>query len=270
LRPNSKLPLKGKRIVITRAREQASTLAESLERLGAEILYFPSVAFSAPHDTSALDAAIAGLDRFDWLLLTSQNAVRYFCQRCRDLGTDAARENLQIAAVGPATAEAAQREGLRVTYVARQHSGAALADELGAVVRGKKLLLPRSDRAGEGLPAKLRAAGAEVTDVVAYCTVAPEPADAKISEAILAGRADAIVFASPSAVHHFVEQLGWPAMATLEKGTMLAAIGPTTAKAIREAGLRVGIEAAESTAQGLVIAIEEFFRKEFSSEVQGQ
>ena len=267
---SSEKPLAGKRIVITRVREQAASLAEPLEGMGAEILYFPAISFRPPNNAAELDNAIGELSRFDWLVLTSQNAVRFFCKRCRELGTSPAHLKMQVAAVGPATAEAARAEGLAVNFVARRHSGAALAEEFGNGVRGKRILLPRSDRAGEELPAKLRATGAEVVEVVAYCTMTPVSADAHLSDAIRKGAADVIVFASPSAVYHFAEQAGWNSMMDVTSETVLAAIGPTTAKALRELGVSVEIEAAESTAAGLAAAIEEYFRLKSSAEVRGQ
>jgi uroporphyrinogen-III synthase len=263
-------PLAGKRIVITRAREQAASLAEPLERLGAEVILLPSVTFAPANDTVALDHALAELERFDWLLLTSQNAVRYFCERCRVVGVELAKLRARVGVVGPATAEAARREGLEVSAVATRHSGESLAEELGPALSGKSVLLPRSDRAGNALPKALRAAGASVVDVVAYRTLSPPAAGDGGSLADTMASAHVVVFASPSAAHHFSEQAGPEIMEKLKASAVFAAIGPTTAATLREQGIEVGIEAKDSTASGLVAAIVEYFCRSSPVEVRNK
>jgi len=251
-------PLAGKRIVVTRTPQQAGELVELLQAQGAEVLLLPAVSFGPPEDVRPLDAAIRHLISYDWLLLTSQNAARYFCVRCRELGLDPAAfagAPPRVAVVGPATADAARQEGLQVRHVAARHSSQALVDELSDVLTGKKVLLPRSDRAGAELPAALRRAGAQVTDVVAYRTLRPGAAESGVLERILCGEADVATFASPSAFHSFAEQVGHPALRQLSARMLLAAIGPVTARAIRNAGFAVAIEAADSTAAGLAAAI---------------
>lgn len=268
-------PLAGKRVVVTRAAEQAGDLVRALEESGAEVLLAPSVAFAEAEDKHPLDAAILSLCRFDWLLLTSQNAVRFFTARCRELGiaplVPSAAEGSalvgalpRVAAVGPATAEAARQQGLEVKFVASRNTGKGLAEELREQVVGKKILLPRSDRADADLPAALSRAGAQVTEVVAYRTLAPQtPAQAGALNEIRQGRADVVTFASPSAFHSFVERMGADVLRQLSglsraepRGRIVfAAIGPVTARAIEQAGFSVAIEAADSTAAGLVAAI---------------
>lgn len=262
-------PLAGKRIVITRAREQAASLAEPLERLGAEVILLSSVSFSPAADTAALDNAIAELNKFDWLLLTSQNAVHYFCQRCRERGVALANSRARIGAVGPTTAEAARAEGLEAGFVAARHTGEALAEELGPELRGKRVLLPRSGHAGDALPAALRAAGATVDEVVAYRTVAPETSSDGVGPAALAA-AHVVVFASPSAARHFVEHVGPEMLENLRGSAAIAAIGPTTSAALRDLGLDAAIEAKDSTATGLVTAIVEHFRRAAPLEVRNR
>jgi uroporphyrinogen III methyltransferase/synthase len=273
LRAAEPRPLEGRTIVLTRAPEQARELREQLEALGADVLLLPAVSFSAPEDTAALDAAIRALDSFDWLVLTSQNAVRFFCRRSEALGVNAAAaqaKGLKIAAVGPATARAAEEFGLRADHVAARSQGAALAEELAPQVKGKRVLLPRSDRARAELPAALRAAGAEVVDVVAYVTRKPEAAEASVATRIVGGEADVVAFASPSAFEHFAEELGMDTLKQLAEHCALAAIGPVTAEAIRAAGLRVEIEAAESTSAGLVNAIVRHFTVNMPSGAAGR
>ncbi len=251
-------PLAGKRVVITRAAEQAGDLVRALEENGAEVLLVPSVAFAEAEDKQLLDAAILSLFRFDWLLLTSQNAVRFFAARCRERGFDLsvlAGAPPSVAAVGPATAEAARQEGLVVKFVASRNTGEGLAQELREYVLGKKVLLPRSDRADADLPAALSRAGAQVTDVVAYRTLAVHDAAENELEQIRQGAADVITFASPSAFHSLVEQIGADALRRLSGRIVLAAIGPVTARAIQQAGFVAEIVAEDSSAAGLVVGI---------------
>lgn len=136
--------LKGKRILITRAAEQSETIVDALNESGAIPVLVPMVSFAPPDDPSLLDEALRNLRLFHWVFLTSQNALRAMQERCELIGlrlTDLVAE-VKIAAVGPATAEAAHQSGLQVAYIAKKHQGVALAEELSASVRGKKVLLP--------------------------------------------------------------------------------------------------------------------------------
>ncbi len=263
------LPLAGKRVVVTRGAEQARELVAALAELGAEVLLLPAVEFGDPADPAPLDRAIRSLDSMDWLIFTSQNAVRFFAKRCRALGLPATQDpKLQIAAVGPATASAAEQESFQVDWVAREFRGEALAAELGGRLAGKKVLLPRSDRAAEDLPALLRAKGAEVLDVVAYRTLAPEPQDSDAADRVRRGDADVLTFFSPSAFHHITEMIGLEVMQRFAERGALAAIGPVTARAIREAGLPVEIEAPEATTASLVAAIARYYDERLPSGVK--
>jgi uroporphyrinogen-III synthase len=257
-----KKPLAGKRVVVTRAPEQAQGFVRQLEQLGAEIILFPTVAFADPNDTEALDSAIRSLDRFDWVLFTSANAVRYFSKRCRVLGLDCGTlqsPRPMVAAVGPVTGEVATEEGFRVDYVAERHSGHGLARELWGALTDRRILVPRSDRADAAFPRMLREIAAEVVDPVAYCTGIPASSEGTALEGIRHGDVDVLAFASPSAVQHLVEAVGAEGLQTLDRRARFAAIGPATAAAIREAGLRVDIEAVEATSSALAGAIAAYF-----------
>jgi len=249
--------LAGLRIVVTRAPEQADALTQMLQERGAEVILLPAVAFAPPEDWAALDLAIRGLRSYDWLLLTSQNAVRLFAARCRELGATVS-ERPSVGCVGPATAAAAREEGFAVVFMAATYRGTALAGELSGNLTGKRVLLPRSDRASRDLPEALRALGAQVDDVVAYRTVSPGPVDACVAAEVREGRADVIVFASPSAVHYVVEEIGADALQALAGRTAFASIGPVTSEALREAGLPEDIGAAKSAAAELAGAIEKW------------
>lgn len=249
-------------MVVTRAPGQAGGLAAELEQFGAEVLYLPLVRFESATDKGPLQGALNRLAEFDWLLLTSQNAVRFVAEGLREMPEGGPASWFpKVAAVGTATAEAARQVGWPVDFVASRFRGAALAEELGERVRGKKVLLPRSDRARPDLPAALRELGAEVHEVVAYRTVTAESAQSEAASAIRAGRVDVITFASPSAVHGFVDVMGEEARA-LAAGAKIAVIGQVTAEAVREAGMTAHIEAEESTASGLARAIAGYFEQQ--------
>lgn len=261
-------PIAGKRILITRSRKQALELTRRLEALGAEVSLLPMVSFAEPEDTRELDECVARLPEFDWLIFTSGNAVRFFAARCRALGVaPGLQKRPRVAAVGPATAAAAEESGWKVWRVADTHSGEGLARELRAEVHGRRVLLPRSDCAGNAMTDALREAGADVQSVVAYRTLAPEKADAEVLARVRRKEIDVIVFASPSAVHNFTElyaeQAGSSphasALADLGGDALFAAIGPTTATALRETGLPVAIEAREATPESLAAAIRDYF-----------
>ena len=260
------LPLAGKRVVVTRAPEQARAFISGLQELGAEVFALPMVRFAPPEDWSLLDRALGALDGFDWVLLTSQNAVRYFVTRCRELDVNLPSRSArpQFAAVGSATAQAAESEGLRVAYTASRFRGEELARELAPELAGKRVLLPRSDRARPDLPQALTSIGATVVDVVAYRTLPAGVGEGATLERIRRAEVDVIALASPSAFHHLSEELGEERMQELSGRIALAAIGPVTAKAIRDAGLPVAIEAGESTVPGLIRAIVEYFEVQSS------
>jgi uroporphyrinogen-III synthase len=260
-------PLAGKRIVITRAPEQSAELAAAIEDLGAEVIRLPLVAFAPLEDKRPLDNALRNLATFDAILFLSRNAVRYVCEHCGDLGINSealASANRLIAAVGPATAEEAARKGLRVNFVAKNRTGESLAHELRGQLAGRNVLLPRSDRGDGRVPTVLREVGANVTEVIAYRTVAPETLDARIVNTMRQGGVDAIVFASPSACHNFSALISGETMKQLSERVHFAAIGPATARAIRESGARVDIEVSDATSIGIdaiAEALAHFFQK---------
>jgi len=258
--------LEGKRIVVTRTAEQARDLVARLESMGAIVLLFPAVSFSEPANTAELDRAIRSLAEFDWVLFTSANAARFFAARCRKLGIEPSRRgNCRCAAVGPATATAAAAEGFLVDHVAQEFTGAALAHELSSALAGKKILLPRSERARRDLPEALSAAGAEVVEVVAYHTGGVGPVDPEVMRAVRNADVDMISFFSPSAVENLRADLGEAQFARLGTHVAVAVVGPVTAAALQSAGLPVAIEAPLATAESMATAIANYFSVNASS-----
>jgi uroporphyrinogen-III synthase len=253
--------LKEKRVVVTRAAEQSGSLVKALRELGAVPVVIPMVAFGAPDDVAAVDEAIRGAGRFDWMLLTSQNAIRALQERCEILGFGLARamNGTRVAAVGPATAESATNAGLAVEYVAVKHRGVELAEELGEKITGKRVFLPRSDRANPELVGKLRELGAEVHDVVAYKTVRPDEGSLEKVEELVRQGADAVLFFSPSAVHHLHDVLGGEKFVEFSRRAVFAAIGPVTEKALRKAKVERVVMAADTTVEAVLAALKEHF-----------
>jgi uroporphyrinogen III methyltransferase / synthase len=248
--------------VITRAAAQSDELAKQLSARGAIPVMIPLVSFSEPEDLAPLDRAIAEIAQFDWLILTSAQAVRTVMQRASDLRAPLSRTDspqLRVACVGPVTADAARKANLPVEYVAATHNGVALANELGNRLQGAKVLLPRSDRANPDLPAALGRFGAQVTEVVAYRTLRPAETDRSGLKEIVDGRADALLFFSPSAVQHFAELAGAEQLPSIQDKLAITAVGPVTAKALREAGITRAVLAADTTAAAVIEALEQHF-----------
>jgi uroporphyrinogen-III synthase len=253
--------LAGKRIVITRAATQNEELARVLSSRGAIPLVLPLVSFADPEDFAALDRAIEGIGQFEWMIVTSAQAVRAIAQRARELQQPLVREGsaLKVACVGPVSAAAAEAASLPVKYVAETHNGVALAEELGSRLASARVLLPRSDRANPDLPAALRRYGAEVTEVIAYRTLRPAEQNGHSLKSIVDGEADAILFFSPSAVQHFAELTGTEKFRALAETLAITAVGPVTARALRGAGVLRVVVAADTMAASVIEALEKHF-----------
>jgi len=253
--------LAGKRIVITRSAAQSEVLARELSARGAIPVVIPLVSFADPEDFAPFDAALAEIEGFDWMILTSAQAVRAVVKRGEELKRSLVRSESKprIACVGPVTGETARQAGFQVEYVAETHSGAGLAGELGNRLQGSKIFLPRSDRANPDLPSALSRYGAEVTEVIAYRTLRPSAVDERHLRQIAEGSTDAVLFFSPSAVQHFGELLGSEEFRALQDKLAIAAVGPVTANALRGAGVRRPVISADTTAAAVVEALEEHF-----------
>jgi uroporphyrinogen III methyltransferase/synthase len=188
-------PLEGKRIVITRPEAQSGGLAMRLRELGAEPIACPAIAIAPPADYAALDAAIGGLDRYDWLIVTSANGVRALLGRMAELGREIAPlRRLSIGAIGPATARALEEHGLRAGFMPTAFVAEAILDEIGDVA-GQRILLPRADIAREALAVGLRAKGALVDEIAAYRTIPGDGARELVAQ-LQRQEIDAITFTS--------------------------------------------------------------------------
>ena len=262
-RPGPRPPLQGRRIVVTRAQEQAGALVTQLRALGAEPLECPAIAIAPPTTYAPLDAAIGHLAQYHWVIFTSVNGVAAFRARLAHLGHDpGALGGIRIGAIGPATAAALTTAGLPPTFVPDTYVAEAIVAQIGDVA-GQRVLLPRADIARAALAAGLRARGARVDEVTAYRTV-PAPGLARVAEGLRSGTVDALTFTSSSTVRYFVQGLAAAGltMADLQRGPRRPAIlciGPITAATAREGGLPVDAVADEYTTAGLVAALVRWF-----------
>ncbi|GCF11004.1 uroporphyrinogen-III synthase [Dictyobacter arantiisoli] len=273
-------PLRGKRVLVTRTREQASALSEQLRMLGAIPLEFPTIRIEPPRDWSALDAALRRLFPADpadavynWLVLTSANGVDICMQRLQSLGYQPAELcGVRIATIGPATAATLAGYGLNADLVPDEyiaegviHALQADAERHGTSLQGQCILLARAAEARKILVTELQQAGALVDEVAAYFTVAVARDDARgheVFQLLQQGQLDILTFTSSSTVRNFVAWLQSCAADSLESPleliqhhSLLASIGPITSQTARELGLKVDIEAAEFTIAGLVQAL---------------
>ena len=264
-------PLAGKRVVVTRAAEQSTGFCDALRALGADPVVVPLIKIVPIEDFAPLDAALARLSPRDWIILTSQNAVPPLAVCARKLHKELLgnESSVQIAVVGPATENAARTAGLKVAYVAVTHDGVSLAQELGERLRGRQVLLPRSNLAGTDMPAALHRFGAEVIEVVAYRTEPERAAQGELQRMLATRCVDAMVCFSPSAVHSLANLLGPAQIGALQEHVVFAAIGEVTAHAFRGAGVRIPLVAADATPEAVVTALSEYFAKQAQRDFAG-
>ncbi|NLJ77418.1 MAG: uroporphyrinogen-III C-methyltransferase [Peptococcaceae bacterium] len=257
-------PLFGRRILVTRAREQASILSAALEAQGAEALEFPTISLAEPRDFAPLDRAINSLSRYKWVIFTSVNGVYSFFRRLRFLHKDP-RElyGAILCAIGPKTKEAMEGYGLVVDYVPGEFRAEEIIKVLqDKVKKGDRVLLPRADIARKILPDTLTELGAVVDEVTAYRTVTGEGQGSKVVEMLEEGKINVITFTSSSTVRNFITMLNVPNVNTLLTGVAVACIGPITAGTARDMGVKVDLVAEEYTIEGLVKVILQYFTKQ--------
>jgi uroporphyrinogen-III synthase len=254
-------PLAGKRVVITRAESQSASLAQALRAKGAEVISLPLIRIAPPEDTTDFDSALRNLEKFDWVVFTSQNAVSATAERLAAIGIRSRADDVRpkIAAVGKSTAESAESFGLSVAYTGKGGTATDLFKELADELRGKRVFLPRSDKAPTALIRELREAGADVTEAVAYRTVYVAELEPNAKEALANG--DAVLFLSPSAVHAFLSVVKTGVLSSLQERVAVGAIGPVTVSALYEAGIRCDFQASEPRVDEIVAALAVHFER---------
>ncbi len=252
-------PLFGLRVLVTRSRSQASVLSGLLADEGAESVEVPTIEIAPPDDLTELDQAISGLSKIDWLVFTSVNGVDGFFSRLRTLGLDSrALGRCKVCAVGLATALALEGNGLRPDLLPGTYTTEAVAEEMArAGVTGRRVLLPRSDIAPEQLAHTLAGHGAQVRQCVAYRTLTPQGSRETARKALTGGRIDVATFTSSSTVRNLVGLLDGES--GLLEAPLVACIGPVTAAATRELGVRVDLVATQHTVPGLVEALKKHY-----------
>jgi len=255
-----KRPLWGKTAVVTRTREQASTLVELLSAAGARCLEVPTLEIAPPDDFGPLDAALRGLPDYDWLIFTSANGVAAFFQRLFEKGHDLrALGGAKLAAIGPATAQALRERGLVADVVpARFYAEDLAATLLPHLVPGSRVLLARAAQAREVLPETLAQAGVQVEVAPVYQVRAPRAIPEEARPFIDSGQVDILTFASSATVHNFAALVGREKFQELAKTALVAAIGPITFATLREYGITPQVQPEDYTIPALAAAIEGF------------
>ena len=251
----SQRPLFGKKILVTRARSQASQLTAKLENLGAEVMETPAIALADPADNyAALDKALDHVADYHWLIFTSANGVERFFARLFKSGKDArALGYAKLAAIGSATAEKLRQYGLVADVIPQEYRAEGVVEALkGKLPPHAKILLPRAEEAREVLPDTLREMGAEVEVAPAYRTVCGQVDGEALASELKEGRIDMVTFTSSSTVKNLVKIIG---SAEALKGVKTACIGPVTADTAKSLGIEPDIIAKEYTIDGLVEAI---------------
>ena len=261
--PSAGLPLTGRRIVITRAREQAAGMREQLAALGATVLELPLIEIVSEVDATTADEVFSEIASYEWLVFTSANGVRHFFgeffRRFRDIR---AIGGARLAAVGPSTAKELAALHLEVDVMPTEHVGEALVEALCNYqsVEHVKMLVVTGDRNRDVVMQGLLARQAIVDQLPVYATGAVEAGGTDVAADFRQYGADAVLFASGSAVESFVKQASTLALRPGAKRPLTGSMGPVTSDALRKVGLPVDFEAAAATGEALVAAAVNKFR----------
>lgn len=255
------LPLTGKTILVTRAAEQSSKFTTLLQQQGATVVEMPALMITPPESWAALDQAIANIKQFQWLILTSANAVNYFFNRLSTLGYDIrALSQLKIAVVGRKTASVLKTKQFNPDYIPPNYVADSLIANFPENLSGQKLLFPRVETGGRAiLVQELTEQGATVVEVPAYQSQCPKNIDPQAWQALQQQQIDVITFASSKTVKNFYTLLQQQAdsntIDTILAKVIIASIGPQTSITCRKLLGRIDLEAAEYTLEGLTTAI---------------
>jgi len=253
-----KLPLFGRKIVVTRAADQSAELCDRLRSLGADPQELPVIALEPPTDPAPLDRAIENLARYDWLIFTSVNGVRFFLERLDQSRHDLRCLKARICAIGPATRQAIEDLHLKVDLMPEEYVAESLVKAFASEdLAGKKMLLPRAAVARDVIPVDLAKLGAQVDVVEAYRNVVPPGAPARAREIFASEkRPDWITFTSSSSVKNLLAITGREVL----EGVRIASIGPVTSSTLCAHGLQPTAEARQFTIDGLIDAILAFYQ----------
>ena len=251
-------PLAGRKVLITRARHQAQSLASALEEKGATVVAIPAIEIIPPDSYDALDAALWNAKKYQWLVVTSANGAEVLAERLAVLKLPVTTlDSLQVAAIGPATARALGEMGIHVDEVPKQAIAESLVESLRDQVGGKNVLLVRAKVARDVLPQELRNAGATMDVVDAYQTIVPVTSadDVRLLFAAASRMPDVVTFTSSSTVTNFFRLLHQANVPSWPTAIAAASIGPITSQTLRHHGVEPAVEATEYTIPGVVDAL---------------
>jgi len=259
-RTSEKTSPAGKKVLVTRAGDQAKALTAALSEIGVDPIMVPTIEIIPPASFVELDRAIADLDQVDYLILTSVNAVNAFFDRMAAQGRNPqALSSMQMVVVGPKSAEALAERGVTADMIPQDYRAEGVVALLKDRVSGKRLLYPQAALARDLIPTELTAAGAKVIAPVAYASAPPIDAAEKLHKALAEGL-DLLTFTASSTIQNFVALLDTKSL-TLAKQVPVASIGPLTSETARRLGFKVSIEPKKSTLDDLVKAIRNYFEQ---------
>ncbi len=277
LRWFDKRPLFGKRVVITRAREQASDFADLLKENGADVIEFPTIEIVPPKKWDDVDKAIKRLSSphptlsrkgrgnyYDWAIFTSVNGVKYFVERLKKQGKDIRElKGIKICAIGPATAKAIEDLGIKVDFLPKEYRAEAIIEGLGKNrIKGRRFLLPRALKAREILPEEIKRLGGKVDVVPTYRTIKPKEKTDEIRKMFEEKKIDVVTFTSSSTVENFVGMFKKGEAPGLLNGAVVASIGPITKDTATKLGIKTDIMPEKYTIPALAEEIVEYFKKQ--------
>ena len=253
--------LRGKRILVTRARSQASSLVQRIESLGGEVVEFPTIEIRRPESYGPLDQAINQIGSYDWLIFTSVNGVEQFLNRFEKLEKNIADlAGIEVGAIGPETAKRLTAAEIQPSLVPKQYQAEGILEALiPETVLGKRILIPRAAKARDILPETLRQWGARVDVVEAYQTVLPQQDVSALCKSLREGTIDMITFTSSSTATNFAAMLRDQDLPRLLSRAVIACIGPITRKTVEDMGMRPEVVSEEFTIPGLVSAMVDYF-----------
>jgi len=256
-------PLAGRTIVVTRAAAQAQRFTELLEAAGARVIEAPAIVIGPPASWEPLDAALAVLESYTWVVFTSTNGVLMVDRRLAALGLGwAAMAGRRVAAIGPATADALREHDVRVDVVPAEYRAEGLVARLRALLSASdRVLLPRAAQTRDVLVTELRALGVQVTEVAAYATRKAESGSTRLAESLANGAVDAVTFTSSSTARNFAEAFTEEERRAWRGRVAVASIGPITASTAAEYGLTTDIMPGEYTIPALARAITDYFAR---------
>ncbi|MBI4051798.1 MAG: uroporphyrinogen-III synthase [Elusimicrobia bacterium] len=254
MRPYSKRPLCGKKIVLTRPRKQSAELAQRLKRLGASVYSLPTIRIQPAQDNRLLKQAVSHLNTYDLLIFTSPNGAHAFFKHTRS----PIPSHIKICAIGPKTAQTIRSYGAKVHLIPQEFKAEALAQSL-KNVKGKKILIPRAKKARQALPRSLRRKGAKVEVVEAYQTLPEKNGSLKLKQNLLNQSIHAITFTSSSTVRNFVSLFQKPQIQKVFSKCLAVSIGPITTQTLKRCGIRPILQAKEYTSGGIVKALLKYY-----------